>query len=42
MDIQKILDDNDLVVMEAAIIESLRRSGEVTLQPRLENALLNL
>ena len=40
MDIQKILDDNDLVVMEAAIVESLRRSGEVTLHPRLENALL--
>lgn len=40
MDIQKTLDDHHLILMEAAIIESLRRSGKVPLHPHLENALL--
>ncbi|MBA3036172.1 MAG: homocysteine S-methyltransferase family protein, partial [Desulfobacterium sp.] len=40
MDIKKILDNYDIILTEAAIIESLRRSGNVDLHPRLENALL--
>ncbi len=40
MNIQTILDDNDCVLAEAAVIETLRRSGNVELHPRLENALL--
>ncbi len=40
MDIQRTLDDHDIILMEAAIIESLRRSGEASLHPRLANALL--
>lgn len=40
MTMQQILDDNDVILTEAAVIESLRRSGDVDLHPRLENALL--
>jgi S-methylmethionine-dependent homocysteine/selenocysteine methylase len=40
MQIHKMLDDHSFVLTEAAIIESLRRSGHITLHPRLENALL--
>jgi S-methylmethionine-dependent homocysteine/selenocysteine methylase len=40
MDIQTILDNHDFILTEAAVIESLRRSGNVNLHPRLENALL--
>ncbi len=40
MNIQKILDDHDCVLAEAAVIETLRRSGNVKLHPLLENALL--
>ncbi len=40
MDIQEILDNHKLILTEAAVIESLRRSGDVNLHPRLENALL--
>jgi S-methylmethionine-dependent homocysteine/selenocysteine methylase len=40
MDMQTIIDNHDVVLMEAAVIESLRRSGDVNLHPRLENALL--
>ncbi len=36
----QILEDHDFVLMEAAVIETLRRSGEIELHPRLENALL--
>ena len=37
---QKLLDDNELVLMEAAIVERLRRSGDVALHPVLVNAPL--
>jgi len=37
---QKLLDDNGLVLMEAAIVERLRRSGDVELHPVLVNAPL--
>ena len=37
---QQILNDHKLVLMEAAIVELLRRSGEVELHPRLVNAPL--
>jgi S-methylmethionine-dependent homocysteine/selenocysteine methylase len=40
MDIQKLLDDHDFILTEAAVIETLRRSATVALHPRLENALL--
>lgn len=40
MNIQTIIDDHDFILTEAAVIESLRRSGDVNLHPRLENALL--
>jgi S-methylmethionine-dependent homocysteine/selenocysteine methylase len=40
MEIQEALTNRSFVLTEAAIIESLRRSGDVTLHPRLENALL--
>ncbi|MCP4373810.1 MAG: homocysteine S-methyltransferase family protein [Deltaproteobacteria bacterium] len=40
MHIQKIFDDHDFILTEAAVIESLKRSGDVDLHPRLENALL--
>jgi S-methylmethionine-dependent homocysteine/selenocysteine methylase len=40
MDIQKILNDHDFILTEAAVIESLKRSQDVSLHPRLENALL--
>lgn len=39
MTIQKILEDHDYILTEAAVLETLRRSG-VVLHPRLENALL--
>lgn len=37
---QKLLDDNELVLMEAAIVERLRRSADVELHPVLVNAPL--
>jgi len=37
---QRILDEHDLVLTEAAVIEPLRRSKQVALHPTLENALL--
>jgi S-methylmethionine-dependent homocysteine/selenocysteine methylase len=40
MNIKQIIDEHDLVLTEAAVIETLRRSGNVNLHPRLENALL--
>jgi homocysteine S-methyltransferase len=40
MDILKILNNHDFILMEAAVIESLKRSEDVRLHPRLENALL--
>lgn len=40
MDIQTIIDHHDFILTEAAVIESLRRSTDVNLHPRLENALL--
>ena len=40
MDIQKILNDHDFILTEAAVIESLKRSEDVRLHPHLENALL--
>ncbi len=40
MSLQKILDDHDFILTEAAVIETLKRSYGVKLHPRLENALL--
>ena len=40
MNLNTILGQHRLVLAEAAIIESLRRSGGVDLHPRLENSLL--
>jgi len=40
LDIGRVLTENDLILGEAAIVESLRRSGEVKLHPRLVHALL--
>lgn len=40
MNIQQALQRHDIILTEASIIESLRRSGQVTLHPYLENALL--
>ncbi len=37
---QKLLNDNELVLMEAAIVERLRRSADVELHPALVNAPL--
>ena len=37
---QQLLSDNSLILMEAAIVESLRRSSEVELHPLLVNAPL--
>lgn len=40
MDIQRKLENTDIVLTEAAVIEALGRSCDVALHPRLENALL--
>lgn len=40
MNMEKLLQENDYLLMEAAVIETLRRSGQVELHSRLENALL--
>jgi homocysteine S-methyltransferase len=40
MNLNKILERHRLVLAEAAIIEALRRAGDVKLHPRLENSLL--
>ena len=40
MDIRKLLRKNDLILAEAAIVESLRRSNKIELHSRLVNALL--
>ncbi len=37
---QQLLDNNDLVLMEAAIVEPLRRSNDIVLHPTLVNAPL--
>lgn len=37
---RRLLEKRDLILMEASIIERLRRSGRVNLHPRLENAPL--
>lgn len=42
MPIKKVLADHPFILLEAAVIEALRRSGRVALHPRLENALLVL
>lgn len=36
----KILENNDLILMEGAVVERLRRCDEVTLHPELVNSLL--
>jgi homocysteine S-methyltransferase len=40
MDLERAIRENDYLLTEAAVIESLRRSGEVELHPQLANALL--
>jgi len=40
MNINKIINNNDLILTEAAVIEHLRRSNEIRLHPYLENSLL--
>jgi len=40
MELTRVLKTNDLILMEAAIIESLKRSGKIVLHPELVNALL--
>jgi S-methylmethionine-dependent homocysteine/selenocysteine methylase len=40
MDMQQLLEDNSLVLMEASIVESLRRSEGIELHPTLVNAPL--
>ena len=40
MNIQKAIEKHDLILTEAAVIETLKRSGNVQLHPLLENALL--
>lgn len=40
MSIQKALEENTIILTEAAVIEKLRRSEGISLHPRLENATL--
>ena len=40
MKIIQAISDNSIILTEAAVIETLRRSGEVSLHPYLENSLL--
>ena len=40
MNLLNILERNDVVLAEASIVESLRRSGRVNIHPLLEHALL--
>jgi homocysteine S-methyltransferase len=40
MGIEQVIRDHDFILTEAAVIESLRRSGDVELHPQLANALL--
>lgn len=40
MDFAEVINDRDLILTEAAIVESLRRSGDVELHPQLVHALL--
>ncbi len=40
MDIRTAIEEHNLILTEAAVIESLRRSGDVELHPLLENAPL--
>jgi hypothetical protein len=40
MDLTQTINNNTLVLTEASVIEALRRSGDIRLHPRLENALL--
>ncbi len=40
MDIKKAIEENDLILTEASVIEKLRRSEGISLHPRLENATL--
>ena len=38
--LEKLLKDSPLVLMEAAVVEQLRRSGDIKLHPLLANAPL--
>ena len=40
MSIQKAIEENNVILTEAAVIEQLRRSEGISLHPRLENATL--
>ena len=40
MDLATTIKNNKLMLTEASVIEALRRSGDIRLHPRLENALL--
>ncbi|MCF8106432.1 MAG: homocysteine S-methyltransferase family protein [Desulfohalobiaceae bacterium] len=40
MDIQRLLHEHDFILAEAAVTESIRRTGEAALDPRLGNSLL--
>ena len=40
MGIENVINDRDLILTEAAIVESLRRSANVDLHPKLVHALL--
>jgi len=40
MSIQKAIEENNIILTEASVIEKLRRSEEISLHPRLENATL--
>lgn len=40
MEIQTLLDKNHLILIEAAVIEILKRTGQAALDPDLQNALL--
>ena len=40
MSIQKAIEENTIILTEAAVIEKLRRSEAISLHPRLENATL--
>ncbi len=40
MSLQKALEENNIILTEASVLEKLRRSEEISLHPRLENATL--
>ena len=39
MNLKQILDDSQLMLAEAAVVEAVRRSGKVRMHPRLQHAL---